>query len=447
MVIQTQRQIESWGRLESVSHPCYFLDAPPQDLSSIERAQSVLPFGEGRSYGDSCLNKSGCLLLARGMNHFIEFNEESGLLTCEAGVRLDEILEVCLPRGWFVPVTPGTQFVTVGGAIANDIHGKNHHVAGTFGCFIKKMEVLRSEEGKMICSPTENPDLFRATIGGLGLTGLILWAQIQMKKVQSPLIDHETIRFSSLRDFFKISEESERDYEYSVSWIDTLAQGKNLGRGHFMRGNHSLKPSELYPPLKGVRIPFDAPSRMLNSLTVRAFNFLYYHKQLKKKTKVTSHYRPFFYPLDALFDWNRLYGKRGFFQYQLVVPYKNDLTPLQEILKLIAKTGLASFLAVLKTFGSVQSPGLLSFPREGVTLALDFPNQGEKTLKLFRELDRIVRQSGGALYPAKDATMSSEDFKAYYPRWKEFEKFKDPLFSSSFWRRVTETKRREALDG
>lgn len=437
MILKTQKIVASWGRLKAISHPYYFLNGQPEQFPSLNATQSILPFGEGRSYGDSCINESGSLFGTRGMNCFLKLDEETGLLTCEAGVRLDEVLEVCVPKGWFVPVTPGTQFVTIGGAIANDIHGKNHHVAGTFGCFVKKMAVLRSTGEKIICSPSENPDLFGATIGGLGLTGLILWAEIQMKKVRGPLIDHETIRFSNLEDFFKISEESEKDFEYSVSWIDTLAQGKKLGRGHFMRGNHSAQASKHYPSLKGIRMPFNAPPRTLNPLTVRAFNFLYYHKQFKKMSHTTGHYRPFFYPLDALFEWNRLYGKNGFFQYQLVVPFKNDRTPIRECLKLVSKTGLASFLAVLKTFGTVPSPGWLSFPREGVTLALDFPNQGQKTRQLFRDLDRIVREAGGALYPAKDALMSAEDFQTYYPKWKEFLKLKDPQFSSSFWRRVT----------
>lgn len=437
MLKKTEKNIESWGRLESISHSYYALTGQPNTFPDLDHIPSILPFGEGRSYGDSCLNPSGALFGTRGMNCFMDLEKDSGLLTCEAGVRLDEVLDVCLPHGWFVPVTPGTQFVTIGGAIANDIHGKNHHVAGTFGCFVRKIALLRSNGEKLICSPSENPDLFGATIGGLGLTGLILWAQIQMKKVEGPLIDHETIRFSSLEDFFKISEDSEKEYEYSVSWIDTLAQGKKLGRGHFMRGNHSTRKTKSYPPLKGIRMPLNAPSRTLNFLTVKAFNFLYYHKQLRRITKTTGHYRPFFYPLDALFEWNRLYGKNGFYQYQLVVPYKDDQTPIREILKIVSRSGQSSFLAVLKTFGTVPSPGWLSFPREGVTLALDFPNQGEKTRVLFKELDRIVREAGGALYPAKDALMSAEDFQSYYPRWKEFLALKDPLFSSSFWRRVT----------
>jgi len=429
--------VESWGRTVKVPQSVIPLFWQPEVLPAIEREKSFLPYGEGRSYGDSCLNAEGVLLYTRGMSRFISFDESKGLLRCEAGIRLDEILALTLPRGWFIPVTPGTQFVTLGGAIANDVHGKNHHVAGTFGRYVREMEILRSDGKRWICSPQENPDLFGATIGGLGLTGLILWAEIQMKKVTGPWIDQETVRFSHVDDFFKISEDSEKDYEYSVSWIDTLAQGKKLGRGHFMRGNHSPQRAEQPKKNVGVSIPFDAPNWLLNPLTVRSFNFLYYHRQFSREKRNTIHYRPFFYPLDSIQAWNRLYGERGFFQYQLVVPFKNDREPIKDILRLVAKSGMASFLAVLKTFGNIPSPGWLSFPREGVTLALDFPNQGNRTIKLFEELDKIVRASQGALYPAKDAKMTAQDFQSFYPRWKEFQKWIDPRFSSSFWRRVS----------
>ena len=430
--------VESWGRTIKVSQKIIPLFWQPEKFPRTQENESFLPYGEGRSYGDSCLNEGGILLQTRGMNRFIFLDESKGLLRCEAGVRLDEILEVTVPKGWFIPVSPGTQFVTLGGAIANDVHGKNHHVAGTFGRYVQAMEVLRSDGKRWICSPQENSELFGATIGGLGLTGLILWAEIQMKPVSGPWIDQETVRFSHVDDFFKISEDSEKDYEHSVSWIDTLAQGKHLGRGHFMRGNHSSQKRNQSSKPKTFSIPCNAPNWLLNPFTVRAFNVLYYHRQLTQEKRNTVHYRPFFYPLDAVLQWNKLYGKRGFFQYQLVVPYKNEREPIKEILRLVAKSGMASFLAVLKTFGNIPSPGWLSFPREGVTLALDFPNQGSKTRRLFEELDKIVRTSQGALYPAKDATMLAQDFQSFYPRWKEFEKWVDPKFSSSFWRRVAE---------
>lgn len=439
-MMDRNKNVESWGRTVQVSQRTIPLAWQPQTLPPLHANESFLAYGEGRSYGDSCLNEGGVLLQTRGMNRFIHFDEAQGILKCEAGVRLDEILELTLPKGWFIPVSPGTQFVTLGGAIANDVHGKNHHIAGTFGRYVRKMEILRSDGKRWLCSSSENKDLFEATIAGLGLTGLILWAEIQMKPVSGPWINQETVRFSHVDDFFKISQDSETEYEYSVSWIDTLAQGKHLGRGHFMRGNHSVRQDMPSKKKKSFTVPVNAPNWLLNSFTVRSFNFLYYNKQWSSEKHETIHYKPFFYPLDSVFAWNRLYGKRGFFQYQLVVPFKNDRGPIKEILTLVAKSGMASFLAVLKTFGNIPSPGWLSFPREGVTLALDFPNQGEKTRRLFQTMDQIVRESGGALYPAKDATMSCDDFQKYYPRWKEFQKWMDPQFSSSFWRRVTNEK-------
>lgn len=430
-----QRKIESWGRLSRTEHSVFPLFWIPSELPALSPSKKYLPFGEGRSYGDSCLNSGGALLATRDLKRFIAFDSAKGILACESGVRLDEIVALTLPQGWFLPVSPGTQFVTLGGAIANDIHGKNHHVAGTFGRFVRRFALLRSE-GLYLCSASENKELFEATIGGLGLTGLILWAEIQLKPAATPWIEQETIRFPHLDEFFEISEESEREFEYTVSWIDTLARGKSLGRGHFMRGNHSLKGPNRVPKNRNFKICFEAPSWLLNPLTVGLFNQAYYFKQIKRRHVSQVYYQKYFYPLDSIYHWNRLYGKRGFFQYQLVVPFKNDREPIKEILRLVARSRQASFLAVLKTFGSIQSPGWMSFPREGVTLALDFPNHGTKTQELFLALDRVVRESRGALYPAKDASMLPEDFKGYYPEWERFSQYVDPNFSSSFWRRV-----------
>jgi FAD/FMN-containing dehydrogenase len=296
---------------------------------------------------------------------------------------------------------------------------------------------LRSDNQRYLCSNEKNRELFCATIAGLGLTGVILWAEIKLKKVSGPWIDQETIRFSNLDEFFSLSEESEREFDYTVAWVDTLATGTKLGRGLFFRGNHSQL-SQPEPKLKEqVKISCEAPRGLLNPVTVRTFNHLYYHKQFKRKSQTTVHYKKFFYPLDSINNWNRLYGKRGFYQYQLVVPFKNDREPIRDLLKRVAESEMASFLAVLKTFGDLESPGMLSFPRPGVTLALDFPNLGERTMKLFESLDEIVRASGGALYPAKDAVMSAKDFQAFYPNWKQFSQHKDPLFLSDFWRRVS----------
>lgn len=397
----------------------------------------MLPYGQGRSYGDSCLNDGGLLLLTRTLNRFIEFDKQSGLLRCEAGVTLAEILDLTVPHGWFLPVTPGTKYVSVGGAIANDVHGKNHHQAGTFGRFVTRFELLRSDGTSLLCSPSDNADWYRATIGGLGLTGLMLWAEIQLKSIISPAMAVQTVRFGNLAEFFALSEESADEFEYTVAWIDCLGKESHVGRGIFIRGNHCDEPHRnATKPGPGLSLPFYAPQMLLNQYSIRAFNGLYYRKQWQRLSSRTSHYDPFFYPLDGLLNWNRLYGRQGFYQYQCVVPHQISPSPIQEMLRIIGDSRLGSFLAVLKVFGSMPSPGMLSFPREGVTLSLDFVNRGTKTLALMDRLDAIVCDSGGAVYPAKDARLSGQHFRQFFPQYQEFAEYVDPKFSSSFWRRV-----------
>lgn len=434
---------ESWGMYPKTKALVREVDSRKEDFSEvtqgIEPQASYLPYGQGRSYGDSCLNDNNVLILTEKLNHFIELNPETGILKVEAGLTLKEILEHIVPRGWFLPVVPGTQYVTIGGAIANDIHGKNHHVAGTFGCHVKSFELLRSDGSRHNCSPNENPGLYRATIGGLGLTGLIVWAEIQLKKIASPWIARETLRFSHLAKFFEYTLESDNKYEYTVGWMDCLSQGADLGRGVFFRGNHLLLKEVSDLKIKKEKIktfPFYAPEFVLNRLSMKTFNSVYYHTHPSKKSELV-HYRPFFFPLDSINRWNRLYGKRGFFQYQCVVPFQGSESPIYDIIETFAKSGLGSFLTVIKTFGKAASPGLLSFPRPGVTLTLDVPNEGRKTLRVLDSLDEKVMDAGGRVYPAKDARMSKESFQQYFPERTEFEKYKDPKFSSSFWRRVT----------
>jgi FAD/FMN-containing dehydrogenase len=429
----------SWGRYPQVAPsqviPVFWRNEMP-DLASLET--SILPYGYGRSYGDSCLNEGGITLNVSHLRRFLAFDEERGLLRCEAGVALGEILELIVPRGWFLPVTPGTKFVSVGGAIANDVHGKNHHRAGTFGCHVTQFELLRSTGERLICSPEENVDLFRATIAGLGLTGVILWAELQLKPIPGPSIDMQRIRFTSLKEFRALAEESEQDFEYTAAWIDCFVRGSQLGRGFFTRGNHStrqvLRP---LPKKRTLAMPVDLPSFVLNTFTLKLFNTIYYRAQREKLVSRTIPYDPFFYPLDSIHHWNRLYGRRGFFQYQCIVPFQNGYEVMREMLERISRSGEGSFLAVLKTFGATDSPGLLSFPRPGLELALDFANHGHKTLCLLDVLDTLVRHSGGTVYPAKDARMSPESFQTYFPHWREFAQYIDPKFSSSFWRRVT----------
>lgn len=426
--------VESWGRYPRVEQETVALSWRDEAERALRRGP-VLPHGLGRSYGDSCLNEGGTLLLTRGLSRFLAFDPERGVLRCEPGVSLAEILDFALPRGFFLPVTPGTKFVTVGGAIANDVHGKNHHADGTFGRFVRRFELLRSDGRRLVCGPDENEALFRATIGGLGLTGLIAWAEIQLRPVRGPLILQESIKLRGLEDFFRVNEDSERDWLYTVAWIDCLARGRKLGRGIYYRGNHASASGGRAKRRRGPRLhmPFDAPDFLLGEAGVRLFNFLYYRKQLRSRALATIDYEPFFYPLDAVGGWNRIYGKRGLLQWQCVVP---DPDVVVRLLETISRSRQGSFLVVLKTFGGLESPGMLSFPRPGITLALDFPNLGERTFALLDRLDALVAESGGALYPAKDARMSPELFARSFPRLASFAPLVDPAFSSSFWRRV-----------
>lgn len=400
---------------------------------------TVLPYAYGRSYGDSCLNDGGTLLDVSGLRRFIAFDPATGLLRCEAGLMLADILATFVPRGWFLPVSPGTKFVSLGGAIANDIHGKNHHRAGTFGRHVPRFELVRSTGERFVCSPDEHRDLYRATIGGLGLTGLITWADLSLMPITNAYIDMEQIKFDSLDEFFTLAADSEAGYEYTVAWVDCLAGGEARVRGHFLRGNHDPHPSRP-PPAGGkptIPVPVNFPDALVNRRTMAAFNTAYYHRQRRKTVRKVIPYEPFFYPLDSLADWYRGYGKRGFLQWQCVVPLTPDTRAIAEIFARIQRSGEGSSVTVLKTFGDLPSPGILSFPRPGVTLALDFPMDGAGILRLLDDLDAVVRQAGGRVYPAKDARMSAANFQAFFPQWREFARCVDPRFSSGFWRRVT----------
>ncbi len=433
---------ESWGRYPRVSH---IGELTPASISSVSESvasvdASILPRGLGRSYGDSCLNDGGYLLSSISLDRFHGFDPLTGILRCESGVSLDEILKVFVPKGWFLPVTPGTKFVTVGGAIANDVHGKNHHKVGSFGNHVKAFELERSDGTRMVCSEDSNPDWFRATVGGLGLTGIILWAEIYLKAVKGPFIDMESLKFESLDEFYQITGESEADFEYTVSWLDCFSVRDGV-RGIFMRGNHSdrveVKRSKAVHSSPGsLTFPFDAPSFLLSPPTIKAFNYLYYSKQRDKVSISSVHYDPFFYPLDKVNNWNRMYGKRGFLQWQCVVPLLDEGKAISSIIEKINRSGQWSFLVVLKEFGEVVPKGMLSFPMPGITLALDFPNVGESLFSLLDELDTIVVEAGGRLYPAKDARMSSSTFMSSFSHYEDFLEYIDPRFSSSFIRRV-----------
>jgi len=423
--------MQSWGNLP---YP-----PPSRSRRLFDRAAplpaadaSMLAWGNGRSYGDVCVNSGGELIETRGLDRYLAFDADSGVLRAEAGVLLDDIVRHLLPRGWFLPVTPGTRFVTLGGALANDVHGKNHHVAGTFGNHVRRFELLRSDGSRRECSPTDNAELYAATIGGLGLTGLVTWIELQLRRVPGPAIAVENHRFHGIEEFFALNAAAEQTHEHVVAWIDCLAA---TPRGILMAGDHvdaAVAPAPTFAPT----VPFTPPLSLINAASLAAFNAAYFNRPLPQRR--TTHCLPFFYPLDNLLHWNRVYGRRGFYQYQCAVPRGVERAAMAALLATIRASGQGSFLAVLKTFGDVAPKGMLSFPLPGANLALDFPNRGEPTLKLFERLDAIVSDAGGRLYPAKDARMPGTLFRQGYPRLQEFSQYVDPKFSSNFWRRVME---------
>lgn len=434
--------LQSWGRYPRCPqqpHAVFWPEDVPVALDDIRAfgTGGALAYGKGRSYGDSCLAESGHVLAMQGMNRILAADWESGVIRAQAGLTLGDLIRIALPRRWFLPVTPGTKFVTLGGAVANDVHGKNHHIMGTFGRHVRRLVVYRTDGGIIECSPTDRADLFAATVGGLGLTGVILAVEIQLRRVVSSLIEQRTIRFGGLGEFFELSQVHDNRYEYTVAWVDCLARGSHVGRGHYIAGNHAQTGSIELAPEGKLHMPVDPPVSLVNSLSLRAFNTLYYHRQRKRDVDTRIGYEPFFYPLDCLLQWNRMYGRAGFQQYQCIVPQQHGPEVIRAVMQEIAASGAGSFLAVLKQCGKISSPGLLSFPLPGVSLALDFPQREQVNERLFGKLDALVHEAGGRLYPAKDAHMNAAHFKRAYPDWEKVEAMRDPQLMSRFWKRVT----------
>ncbi|SFS06325.1 FAD/FMN-containing dehydrogenase [Granulicella pectinivorans] len=429
---------ESWGRYPKYSAriiPLAWQNDFPNNIRGLHNG--VIPAGMGRSYGDVGLLKDGNLLLTTGMDRLLAFDPETGILTAESGITLAQILDFAVPRGFFLPVTPGTKYVTLGGAIANDIHGKNHELAGSFGNHVPCFELVRSDGSRRLCSATENPDFYAATIGGMGLTGLITWAQLRMKPIVSRLIDYEGIQYHGIDEFLALKEKY-KHVEYTVSWVDCVSTGKNFARGVMMVGDHTKEPGPLpQTPEPKLAVPFDLPGFLLNKTTVSMFNTAFFHKQIKSHVVTKQDYEPFFYPLDKVLHWNRGYGKNGLLQFQYAIPWEGAVEGTVAILKEIAKSGLASFLAVLKAFGDIPSLGMMSFPTPGIMFALDFPIKDNISFPLMQRLGDMTRDYGGRLYSAKDACMTPEQFRAFYPNWQNFARYRDPAFTSSYWERVT----------
>lgn len=439
-----QRPVSSWGALSRQAHDWQPLHERHGVAARLAARPGGIAFGCGRSYGDQALNDGGILWATRGLDRFIECDAASGVLECEAGVTLGEIVQLALPQGWFLPVLPGTREVSVGGAIANDVHGKNHHQRGSFGEHVLDLALARSDGRLIRCGRGRDEDWLRATIGGMGLTGVIVSARLQLMRVPGPCIESRVQPFATLAEFLHLSDESEETEgrEYSVAWIDCLATRGERLRGLFMRGRHvaaasaTTRARALTPP-RALRVPFTPPVSLIGTASLKFFNRLYHARGRGRAGQLQIEpWWAFFHPLDGLLDWNRLYGRRGLYQYQCVVPRAAQAAATAELLRLIAASGEGSFLGVLKCFGERPSRGLLGFPMPGLTLALDFANRGEKTLALFAQLDRVVAEAGGRLYPAKDARMPRTLFEDGYPRLAEFARYRDPGLSSAMSRRL-----------
>jgi hypothetical protein len=407
-------KVTNWGMYPVAEGEVFNPKHKNQIAQIISHHSDLIPRGNGRSYGDSSLSKNmiSCLELKR----ILHFDEEQGVITCESGVMLSDLLNFIVPKGFFVPVTPGTKFITIGGALASDIHGKNHHVDGVFSDHVLSFELFNHEGKTNIVKPGE--ELFYKTAGGMGLTGFIYTVTFRLKRIETAYIRQKNYKARNLSEIFRLFEDNQQA-TYSVSWIDCLQKGQNLGRSILMLGEHAKREEiKLEKPLSAhkkpfLNVPFKFPNFALNKFSVKAFNTLYYHNPAQKNEVFYSHYEPYFYPLDKINNWNRIYGKNGFTQYQFVMPKSTSEHGVKEILKIMAKEGEGSFLAVLKLFGKSHENRYLHFPMEGYTLAIDF-KLNPRVLKMLNEFDTIVNECQGKLYLAKDSRMSAETFKKQY---------------------------------
>ena len=415
------KTIHDWGMYPEVEAEFIETKNTQSVYPLVKDSHSVIARGNGRCYGDSALNST--IFSTLQLNKMLLFNQREGILSCQSGVLLSDILELVVPKGFFLPVTPGTKFITVGGAVAADVHGKNHHKDGCFSTHVRSFDLLVETGEVLSCTPSEHADLFWKTCGGMGLTGIILQVTLNLLRIKTAYIRQKSLKACNLQEIMGFFSENE-NYTYSVAWIDCLAAGKHIGKSILMVGEHAL-PHELSPgqsrnPLlvndgTKLSVPFVLPAFILNAHSVKAFNYLYYNKQHSDVRHSVLHYESFFYPLDGILNWNRIYGRNGFTQYQFVLPLEGSEQGLRDILGAIAKSGEGSFLAVLKLFGEENSKAAMSFPKRGYTLALDF-KISDKVFKLLDHLDEIVARYGGRLYLAKDARMSAEYFRQTYDR-------------------------------
>src|SRR3954447_12634118 len=441
--------LTGWGRTAATPAVLTTVHDDEQVRAVLKRAgdRGLVARGMGRSYGDAAQNAGGHVLDMTSADRVLHADLETGLVEVEAGISLDELMNRFVPQGFFVPVTPGTRLVTVGGAIAADIHGKNHHVAGSFAQHVRWIDLLTADGQVRRIGPEADPDLFWATAGGMGLTGVILRAQVQMKVIESSRCLVDTDRTPDLDSLMTLLTETDHLYEYSVAWIDTLAKGKRMGRSVVTRGRFAkldeLPEKRKAEPLKyhgsiKVKVPDVFPPGLLNLATVAAFNELWYRKSPKLKRNQLQSIPTFFHPLDGVGAWNRIYGPRGFVQYQFTVPFGQE-EAMREALERIAHSGTASFLAVLKRFGP-GNPGMLSYPSPGWTLALDIPVV-KGLAGLLDQLDELVVAATGRIYLAKDSRLRAETFEKMYDRLDDFRAVRkqvdpDGVFTSDLARRL-----------
>jgi FAD/FMN-containing dehydrogenase len=415
-------KINGWGNYPTIISEVESTSDFSKIQELISKNNELIPTGLLRSYGDSAL--ADITFSTLKLNKFLKFDQANGIMITEAGVSFAEINEVTIPSGWFLPVTPGTKFVTVGGAIASDVHGKNHHKNGTFGNFVNWMKIMVADGSIVLCSKYENPDLYYATIGGMGLTGIILETEFSLQKIETSTIQQKTIKAKNLDELLNLFEQY-AGYTYSVAWLDTAAKGNNSGRALLYVGEHSSdKEFDLHygHQKQIINLPFFLPNSLLNQISLRTLILAYYSKEFKRERDFQTNFDTFFYPLDAINNWNRGYGKRGFSQYQFVIPIENASIHLKKVLNTLSDYGQTSFLTVLKVFGE-ENENYLSFPQKGYTLAMDFAIS-RKSLDMFNALDKIVDSAGGRLYLTKDARMSNEFFTKRYPNLNKFREIK-----------------------
>ncbi len=428
----TERIGASWGQPPSGKQKIVFIPDRFQASEFISQQNTpILPYGYGRSYGDVCLNQAGTLLSSQFLDKLITFDQESGVLSCESGVTIGDLQKFTIPKGWCLPVSPGSQWISVGGAIANDVHGKNHHRQGTFGQHVINLILIRSDGSVFHCNRKQNEDLFTATIGGIGLTGFITQATIQLMRCSSYHLIQEKEKFYSLSEFFDLADEAEQNWSYTVAWLDCVTS--QAGRGIFMRANHC---TDMLPFKERaiLNLPYPLSGNFITRSANRVMANLIFYKNRSHKRSLENYIR-FFYPLDRLHNWSKFYGQQGMYQFQCVIPHKYRLEGMLQLLNTIKQSGLGGFLSVLKTFADKQSPGLLSFPMHGVTLAVDFAAT-EQAQHLIQQLTEQVIEMGGRIYPAKDALMTADSIRAAYPSLNQFLLKRDPGISSDFSRRL-----------